>query len=193
MLNLPQGDQSSHAYARLNIARLLYQNYTNMFSNLFNIHFSDLSSLHNLGWLLFTISRNAYPQLTSDLVNSHHLLICLIHFFCVSVQSQLPEIVMSDLIGIDQLCRRFNGDPLQTKTVYEHFFRHQLSEFKNENGFVDLREIETIVQNVNAMYEKSLCEREETGGVIDERMFLTEDEVSLVLVKVKVNFKLIIL
>jgi len=173
MLGHAQGERSGHS--RLNVSRLLFRNYSRMFAHLFCLHYARLPQLFRFGWLFFALARDAYPQLGADLVNSHRLLICCMHLLGLSGSS-----VLARPIGLDYLCSRFDGEPLQVKTVNEHYFKHQLDAFKaadtpllDATGRVDLAQLEQLLERLEALYERSLAAREETGGaVVDERMFL---------------------
>jgi hypothetical protein len=179
MLGQAQGERSGRVHSRLNVSRLLFHKYSRMFAHLFSLHYARLPQLFRFGWLFFALVRDAYPQLGADLVNSHRLLICCMHLLCLSGSSVLAQ---PQPLGIDYLCSRFDGEPLQVKTVNEHYFKHQLDAFKADAadtplldaaGRVDLGQLDRLLEKLEALYERSLGAREETGGaVVDERMFL---------------------
>lgn len=91
---------------------------------------------------------------------------------------------------IDYLCKKFEGQALEAKTINEHYFKHQINElsqlgFCGPNGIIDLNDLPDILNKTNQLYEELLDSPKSTEKVnvltclsqvhtldIDERLFL---------------------
>lgn len=125
-----------------------------------------------------------YPNLGNDLVNSYHLLICAINLMYENVIKKSHRldgnILLLELDShqylIDYLCKRFDGQSLEVKTINEHYFKPQvsalgLSFFFNMN---DKESLLAMVDKLNRVYEDLLKPEDSSKQFsnLDQRFFL---------------------
>ena len=156
----------------------------------------NTQDLFNFGWLFYIYIKHKFPHIINDLVNSYHLLICCINLIYLNLnwsllsksntaylnklllvklddenQSELLVDESSDLFSlnyfIDYVCKKFDGNTIEVKTINEHYFKPQIKQLlaqsvlnkdSNKNLFYldDLNEFKNLHLNLNSTYESLL-------------------------------------
>ena len=145
-----------------------------------------------------------FTQLGNDLVNSYHLLLCSINLLylnlvilphneaeiknykknllLVKIETASTAAKPNNNLLIDYLCRTFDGQVIETKTINEHYFKTQLlslmekkvfgfryvDKYSDTNDFfslIDLKnrtKFKTILNKLNKLYESFITSNDST-------------------------------
>lgn len=140
--------------SKLNVLRCIYVKYRQLFESLFgyigydlvlvsagsnrfylnlssNDALFDLSDLFELGWRLFALVKDCYPQISNDLVGCYHLMLCSVNFLVENVVVVCDEQNGSQTKNppdfLHALCRDSQVECLRVKTINQHYFRPELT------------------------------------------------------------------
>ncbi|XP_051975626.1 retinoblastoma-like protein 2 [Xyrauchen texanus] len=219
MANLHKEFQQSTEKLERNftVTAVIFKKYVPIFKDIFKIPTEELPRIHrgrkqrrypctvtevfNFCWILFIHAKGNFPMISDDLVNSYHLLLCVLDLvygnslLCSSRKDLLnplfkglPEDFKSkdykpgpgSLCFIEQLCELHDGLVLEAKGVKEHFlkpFIKKLFERKVLKGKEDT--MTGFLEPVNFSDSLTSLNRvyEEhvlSSGSLDERIFLGE-------------------
>ncbi|CAF0724811.1 unnamed protein product [Brachionus calyciflorus] len=152
MLNVPNDlcNRLIQIEANFNVSSVLFLKYTAIFKNVFNCAHENLIKFFSNGRTdnknyhkklyaskyfdihdLFDVDQ--FPQLSNDLVNSYHLLICCINFLYENM-SNLNETYIIKLDKnksnrlIDHICTKYDGNAIEIKTINKYYFKPQVKQ-----------------------------------------------------------------
>ena len=165
----------------------------------------DWIQIRNFTWLLFIHAKSNFPGIADDLVNSYHLLLCVINFVYLNVLCLtnarnllnkefpgLPAPILNNETDIivenerhqilSSLCERHQGVLLDAQCIDIHWFRpHILDLMKAEKIWVsDKEQLHGVFepQNFEPTLKMIMNQYHEfvlTRGDFDERIFLNPD------------------
>lgn len=136
-----------------------------------------------------------YPQISNDLVNSYHLLICCVNYMYQNIENLNQEYLLRISISrknglkhlkfnkfIDYICKKYDGNSVEIKTVNEYYFRPQMENlFPNKSDNIEL--LDSLCYKLEQNYEKILNRKDNATNTensinldIDERVFLNKLE-----------------
>lgn len=174
--------------SKLNVLRCIYVKYRQLFeslfgymgydlvlvsagSNRFHLNLSsndalvDLSDLFELGWRLFALVKDCYPQVSNDLVGCYHLMLCSVNFLVENVVvvcgEQNDSQTKNPADFLDALCRDSSQvECLRVKTINQHYFRPELTRHLEISQFslkCDTRKLVEKLAGINSSVDDFCC------------------------------------
>jgi hypothetical protein len=164
-----------------NVTCILFNKYKQIYQIIFNDE-NDDDLLFKFGWLLFVYIKENYVEIGHDLVNSFYLLICCLNLMYESVDSRYIKLNTS---LIDYICKNYDAEQLEVKTLNEHYFKKIIVKLKlNEwfrkdkdsliNFHKNLKDYSLILNKSYASILNSLYEINNLVK-INETVFLTDE------------------
>eukprot|EP00117_Sycon_ciliatum_P038497 scpid25179/ scgid0707/ Retinoblastoma-like protein 1; 107 kDa retinoblastoma-associated protein; pRb1 len=190
---------------RFRVITLIYRKYEDLFDTVFATPSEEsrrktsrskcsAAELHKFVWTLFVHARACLNGVQDNLVNSFHLLICVVETMYLSAQqanrtdlisasftkavdASIAEDPAKEKEVVDFLCQRYEAEVMEVKVIREHWWERHLDDIKEKNVLLDhLHEIvegSCFLRNskkLNREYEEYVLKR----GDLDERVFLGE-------------------
>ncbi|XP_057291225.1 retinoblastoma-like protein 1 isoform X2 [Hydractinia symbiolongicarpus] len=156
--------------------------------------------IFNFCWTLYIRTKANYPEISDDLVNSYHLLLCCVDIIFANILSSkqfksslnpyfkgVPKDFMdfeyNDVPSIiDDLCQLYEGLAIETKIICKQFLgafldnliknHHMRGQGTNKKtNLMSQQNLKFNLKYLNDSYEKLILQ----NGDIDERIFIKED------------------
>ncbi|XP_015277701.1 PREDICTED: retinoblastoma-like protein 2 [Gekko japonicus] len=214
MANLPSQfrERTARLERNFTVSAVIFKKYEPIFQDIFKHPQEDqprqqrgrkqrrqpctVSEVFQFCWVLFVYAKGNFPMISDDLVNSYHLLLCVLDLVygnalqCPNRKELLnfnfkglPEdihgkdykVLSEPPCIIEKLCSLHDGLVLEAKGIKEHFWKpyvRKLFEKKILKGKALLTtEYVNVSKSVNKVYEEYVL----SVGNLDERIFLGDD------------------
>ncbi|CAI4229870.1 unnamed protein product [Auanema sp. JU1783] len=176
-------DHLNKVQSSLAVSAVVYKKFLKIFRTLFmNVENDEVFSTTNLLrliWTMFLLLKKSFPS--EDLINSFHLLLCVIeqiyNELCVcNMENLVSEDFAQQMLdcgegALECLCRRFDGIVLDAKHFRTHIYNikrdHVLFNGRDVEGGIIARHQE-LIEVWNRSYTELITKRAE----LDERIFL---------------------
>lgn len=161
-----------------NVSCIIFNKYKQIYQIIFNDQNDDL--LFKFGWSLFICIKENYVEIGHDLVNSFYLLICCVNLIYESIDSKFIKLKTN---LIEYVCKNFDADELDVKTLNEHYFKKTIVKLKLKEWFtadpvIFYKNLPNYLSILNQRYESILNALYEINYVvkINETVFIKNEK-----------------